>query len=390
MKKNILHKAEDSLTIILDGNGRKPTPRATERTPALITEDVDPGMDGMSIVEFDQSRPALKAEVKSRVKSLLVSNPRSHLGCLLKTVIDFHESLKTIYARLSAQQEITNRIRERKLIILGTKNTMVITGPVSAITDGADIKIRRFWQLERRQTICNRETLTASGLHSALGLLQKPSRVEKYVQQVQLLGNIGAKPTRPSQDSDASTLASLLLSKSLVYTVVKVYLNEISDDTTVSGRETTVSAELVQELEELRKSADECNRRTKELRQEASRIYAEVGTKHKELNEVSIRLGINVFVTETHRMTRSPVPFTGLVLRDAQQIITAALEAQFRHIYKKSLRMEDDTVAKLLSAGNFVQHVRDTVTESIEKWKGASSTFRWNVIGLLEKNQERE
>ena len=89
-------------------------------------------------------------------------------------------------------------------------------------------------------------------------------------------------------------------------------------------------------------------------------------------------------------MTRSPVPFTGLVLRDAQQIIAAALEAQFRHIYKKSLRVEDDTVAKLLSTGNFVQHVRDTVTESIEKWKGASSTFRWNVIGLLEKNQERE
>ena len=386
MKKNILPKAEDSLTIILDGNGRKPTPRATERTPALITEDVDPGMDGMSIVEFDQSRPALKAEVKSRVKSLLVSNPRSHLGCLLKTVIDFHESLKTIYARLSAQQEITNRIRERKLIILGTKNTMVITGPVSAITDGADIKIRRFWQLERRQTICNRETLTASGLHSALGLLHKTSRVEKFVQQVQLLGTIGARPIKPPQDSDASTLASLLLSKSLVYTVVKVFLNEISDAT----GDTTVSAELVRELEELRKSADECNRRTKELRQEASRIYAEVGSKHKELNEVSIRLAINVFVTETHRMTRSPVPFTGLVLRDAQQIIAAALEAQFRHIYKKSLRVEDDTVAKLLSTGNFVQHVRDTVTESIEKWKGASSTFRWNVIGLLEKNQERE
>ena len=375
MKKNILPKAEDSLTIILDGSSRK-------RPPALIMEDVDPGMDGMRIVEFDQSRPAPKTEMKSKVKSLLVSNPRSHLGCLLKTVIDFHESLKTIYARLSTQQEITNRIRERKLIILGSKNTMVISGPL----EGPDVRIQRFWQLERRQTICNRETLTASGLHSALGLLHKTSRVEKFVQQVQLLGTIGARPIKPPQDSDASTLASLLLSKSLVYTVVKVFLNEISDAT----GDTTVSAELVRELEELRKSADECNRRTKELRQEASRIYAEVGSKHKELNEVSIRLAINVFVTETHRMTRSPVPFTGLVLRDAQQIIAAALEAQFRHIYKKSLRVEDDTVAKLLSTGNFVQHVRDTVTESIEKWKGASSTFRWNVIGLLEKNQERE
>jgi hypothetical protein len=379
MKKNILPKAEDSLTIILDGNSRK-------RPPTLITEDVDPGMDGMSIVEFDRSRPAPKNDIKSKVKSLLVSNPRSHLGCLLKTVIDFHESLKTIYARLSAQQEITNRIRERKLIILGSKNTMVITGPISGEPAHANIPIKRFWQLERRQTICNRETLTASGLHSALGLLQKTSRVEKFVQQVQLLGTIGARPIKPPQDSDASTLASLLLSKSLVYTVVKVFLNEISD----ANGDTTVSAELVQELEELRKSADESNRRTKELRQEASRIYADVGSKHKELNEVSIRLAINVFVTETHRMTRSPVPFTGLVLRDAQQIIAAALEAQFRHIYKKSLRMEDDTVAKLLSTGNFVQHVRDTVTESIEKWKGASSTFRWNVIGLLEKNQERE
>ena len=355
-----------------------------QRKPELL-ECSEPGMDGMSIVEFDNRQCQSKQPKISQIQSFFVGNPRSALGLQLKGIVEAHEALRLIYERLSMAHERTSAIRRRKAELLGTKSQVVYVAQ-----DGEDsvpdrVAIKRYWLLERRDAMCNRDLLTWELLNAALQRLAKPERTERLLQQANLVVQLNE-----GKETLATVLGSLILSKSLVYRVEKIYLAQVSVPP-VRCEILSVAETMIREIEEMRVVADSCNAETKELRLEAGRIYGDTKKRHEWLSDSATKLGLTLFVTATHRIAKLPAPLAGITVTDAQQTLSAVLESQHRLVYRKPMTALE-TTAKMLSGGNFLTHMREACGESLEKKlrSSAVANFRWTVTGLQEHTEERE
>lgn len=385
MEKKERKIVDDSLTIILANAPALPPTRVATKQRNKIVDTTEPGMDGMSIVEFDNraSHVSERFNGAEQMRSLFVGNPRSSLGVLLKAIVECHESLRGVYEKISALQEKSLKIRQRKVSLLGSRVQVVFcVAPIVPAPTGTMV-VRQYWLVDRRDAICNRDQLTSDQIMGAIQRLTKTERVEKILRQAVVLMQLNE-----GKESLATVFSSIMLSKLLVYRVEKIFLSKIA---TVPGRAEIVECDVtVPELEEMRTLADSVNCQTKELRAEATKLYAEAKGRHDQLSENATKLGLGVFVTNTHRITKMPAQTSqGFPVFLAQQTIGVVLEAQYRLLYKKPMGVSE-TTARTLSAGNFVTHLREACWDSLEKQRSSAGASRWIVIGLHERNEERE
>ena len=382
---------EDSLTIILAKEFVAPGPIKGHggKQRNKMMESADPGMDGMSIVEFDNLHskiPAAQSQI-GPVRSLFVGNPRSPMGILLISIAECHESLRSVYEKISAIQDNNSKIRQRKVALLGTRQQAVYCGegPKGPKGGPGGPVIRRYWLVDRRDAICNRDQLGWDQILGAIQRLSKPERTDKFLQQAGVLMQLN-----DGKESLATVISSILLSKLLVFRVEKIFLTSVAMP---PGRaEIIESEEIVAELDELRALADTYNAQAKELRAEAARLYADAKVRHDQLTDNATKLGFGVFVTGTHRISKMPAHgFSGgggaaFPVAAVQQTIGAVLEAQYRLLYKKPMSSEKGR----LSAGNFLTHVKDACWESLEKQRTSTTTGRWTVISLGDRSENNE
>lgn len=386
---------EDSLTIILAKEFIAPAPiKGHGGKQQRIACNADPGMDGMSIVEFDNlMRPNV---AHGGMRSLFIGNPRSQMGLMLTSIVECHESLRSVYEKISAIQDKNSKIRQRKLALLGTKQQVVYCR--GSQETGKGYPVRRYWLVDRRDAICNRDQLTWDQTQGAIQRLSKPERTEKFLQQAGVLmqldsiGGIG-------KESLAAVLSSILISKLLVFRMEKVFLTSVAMP---PGRaEIIESDEITTELDELRAQADTYNAQAKELRADAARLYGDAKVRHDQLSESATKLGFGVFVTGTHRISKIPANSSAISLSAfpvavVQQTIGAVLEAQYRQLYKKPMCAASASGASAssdrsrLSAGNFLAHVKDACWESLEKQRTTTATGRWTVVSLSDRSENNE
>lgn len=408
---------EDSLTIILAKEFVAPGPIKGHggKQRNKMVESADPGMDGMSIVEFDNLHSKIPPAI-TMVRSLFIGNPRSPMGILLASIVECHESLRSVYEKIGAIQDKNSKIRQRKVALLGSRQQAVYCGDGGRKVseglkgpkgpgglkgprgpDGPDGPggpdgpegqgpvIRRYWLVDRRDAICNRDQLSWDQILKAIQRLSKAERTDKFLQQAGVLMQLN-----DGKESLAAVISSILLSKLLVFRVEKIFLTSVAMP---PGRaEIIESEEIVAELDELRAHADTYNLQAKELRAEAARLYCDAKVRHDQLTDNATKLGFGVFVTGTHRISKMPAHgFSGggsvvFPVVAVQQTISAVLEAQYRLLYKKPMSSEKGR----LSAGNFLMHVKDACWESLEKQRTSTTTGRWTVISLGDRSENNE
>jgi len=395
---------DDSLTIILNNapsvrqaggltNSHefavpKPKPRPAQY-PAKQPQQTEwnersLSFDGLSIVERDIS-PEEGVAPGTALRSLYVGNARSSLGALLKSIAENHDNLKKIYEKLTVIQEKTAKVRVRKIELLGKRQQLAFCEssggtPGSGVTPGSGgtIVVQRLpiWVLLRREDIYSRDQLSWEAISGALQKLSKSEKAEKYLRQ--------ASKLVPQLCELPGCLASVLLSKLIVYQVEKIFLSNVAS--VPLRAEVIESAPVVKELEEMRAFVDQCNVESKELRSDAAKISIELKQQHDQLSESAKKSGgHNVFVTSTHRISKPssvsqmPVPEATVSVDDAQKIIATALETQHKALYKKQMTVEL-TTARMLCAGNFLSHVRDGCFDALESSrKQKLSSAKWIV-----------
>jgi len=374
---------DDSLTIILNkASGPtnshefavpKPKPRPAQypakqpQQPELNERSLS--FDGLSIVERDIS-PEEGVGPGTALRSLYVGNARSSLGALLKSIAENHDNLKKIYEKLTVIQEKTAKVRVRKCELLGKRQQVAFCeGPGGA-------QQLPVWVLLRREDIYSRDQLSWEAISGALQKLSKSEKAEKYLRQ--------ASKLVPQLCELPGCLASVLLSKLIVYQVEKIFLSNVAN--VPLRAEVIESAPVIKELEEMRAFMDRCNIESKELRSDAAKISIELKQQHDQLSESAKKSGgNNVFVTSTHRISKPssvsqmPVPEATVSVDDAQKIIATALETQHKALYKKQMTVEL-TTARMLCAGNFLSHVRDGCFDALENSrKQKLSSAKWIV-----------